>query len=181
MSTGSGPPPFSMATGARARHTSSASLLSPPVSASFPAHSRGLRADRASSASTTSSSARISPTAAGSIRRRGNKAASSPRPVRSAGGEFPRHGGAERLGGGELFRRPAANMRAVATMGLVLVVGVINYFRPETQRQRLALARGPGGADGDHDHRSEQRSSEHRAPRARARESSRSPGRSSSA
>ena len=68
--------------------------------------------------STTSSSARISPTAAAFIPRRGNKAASSRRPgALLLGGEFPRHGSAERLGGGELLRRPACNMRASRPWG----------------------------------------------------------------
>ena len=41
----------------------------------------------------------------------------------------------------------------VATMGLVLVVGVDQLFRTETQRQRFALARDPGRSRCAGDHR----------------------------
>ena len=56
----------------------------------------------------------------------------------------------------------------VATMGLILVVGVDQLFRPETQRQRLHLAGDSGRDHGGADHAPERAASEHRTIWSRA-------------
>ena len=140
-STGSAPPPCSMATGARARPTSSAS---PFVAAGFcfvADHPRGLRADRAGRDSITSSSAAIFPMAAAFIRRRDHRVACSRSVGRAAAaGRSHGDGGAQRLvglelhhvrrGTGRLDQGAARSHRADHDRGADLH-GWLNFFGPK--------------------------------------------------
>ena len=110
-------------------------------------HPRGVRADGDRRLQLHRSSAAIFPMAAASIRRRGSRAGCWLRWARCLlDREFPRHRGAERLGGDELSRR-AGDWIPLATMAAIAVLGAINCFGP---KHSGSSRDGDGGADGDH-------------------------------